>query len=79
MDNGTRCVLFGILGFATGILAGAAAGLLLAPQSGARTRRQIRNFVDDVVEDLGDRASQLADEAKGKVEDVIDRGKRLVS
>ncbi|MGH7255182.1 MAG: YtxH domain-containing protein [Nitrospirales bacterium] len=78
MDNGARCVMFGLVGFASGVLAGAAAGLLLAPHSGARTRRQLRSFVDNVVEDFGDRTNQLADEAKHTVGDVIGYGKRLV-
>lgn len=36
--------------FVTGLLVGVGAGLLLAPQSGVRTRRQLRSLVEDVSE-----------------------------
>lgn len=78
MDNEAKYLIIGGLAFAAGLLVGVGTGILLAPQSGARTRRQIGSFVDDLRED----ATQLADDAKGAVEGAIDgvieRGKRIV-
>lgn len=72
--NGRHTMVLAGLTFLTGALAGAAAGLLLAPHSGAYTRRQIRNFAEDVEE----RARCMADDARHVVEDVVDQGKALV-
>ncbi len=63
------------LTFLTGFLAGGAAGLLYAPQSGARMRRQIGSLTEDVKE----RASVLAEDAKGAMDSMVERGRRLVS
>ncbi len=61
--------------FLTGVLAGGVAGLLYAPQSGARTRRRIRSLVEDVKERVG----VFEDDAKGVVGSLVGRGRRLVS
>lgn len=61
--------------FLTGVLVGGVAGLLYAPQSGARTRRQIGSLTEDVKERLG----VFAEDAKGAVESLVERGQRLVS
>jgi len=61
--------------FLAGVAIGSAAGLLLAPHSGAYTRRQLQNLSEDVREG----ASHLADEAKEAVENVLQQGKRIVS
>ena len=55
------------LAFLAGLAAGAAGGVLMAPQSGARTRRQIDHFVAD----MGERARELADDAKELVGKVL--------
>ncbi len=77
MDNEAKLLIIGGLAFATGLIVGVGTGLLLAPQSGARTRRQIGGMVDDFRED----ATHLAEEAKQTVGEVIDgvieRGKRI--
>ncbi len=77
MDNEAKFLIIGGLAFATGLIVGVGTGLLLAPQSGARTRRQISGMVDDFRED----ATHLAEEAKQTVGEVIDgvieRGKRI--
>ena len=74
MDNDTRLVLFGGLALITGVIMGTGLGMLLAPQSGARTRRQLRNMVEDATERVG----ELADDAKDTVNDVVERGRKLV-
>lgn len=68
-------VLMGGLMFLAGMAVGVGTGLLIAPESGVRTRRRLRNYA----EDLGDEITDLADEAKIKVGKFVDRGKELVS
>lgn len=48
----------------TGFCFGLGTGILLAPHSGARTRRQLKNFTEDMIEDT----KEVIDEAmyKGK-------------
>ena len=74
MDNDTRTIIFGGLALLTGIVLGTGLGLLLAPQSGARTRRQLRNMVEDATERVG----EFADDAKETVNEVVERGKKFV-
>lgn len=74
MDNDTRLVIFGGLALITGIVLGTGLGMLLAPQSGARTRRQLRNMVEDATERVG----EFADDAKDTMNDVVERGKKFV-
>lgn len=75
MWDDTPTFMIGALGFATGLLVGVATGLLIAPRSGAYTRRQLHNLA----EDLEEAASRLAHEAKRTFDETIEHGKRLVS
>jgi hypothetical protein len=59
-DDRTRSVLVALV---VGGLVGAGLALLLAPQSGKRTRQQIA----DLAEDLKDYASDLTDKVRTKV------------
>jgi len=63
------------MGFAllTGLLIGGIAGVLYAPQSGARTRRQIGNFGLDVKE----RAGEMVEDTKGSMGKMVDQGRRM--
>jgi gas vesicle protein len=61
--------------FLTGLMIGAGTGFLLAPESGARTRRRL----SAMAEDLGERVGDIAADARWKVDRVIERGKRLVA
>lgn len=74
MDTDTRYIMFAGLALLTGIVLGTGLGLLLAPQSGTRTRRQLRNMVDDATE----RASDFAEDTKDSMTDMVERGKRFV-
>lgn len=73
--SGAGALMVGTLAFASGLLVGIATGFLIAPHSGAYTRRQIQNLAEDVKE----RASDLAAEARETVETVVQQGKRIVS
>ncbi len=53
-----------LLSFLLGGMVGAGVALLMAPQSGAETRRRIR---------------EMADEAKGKATDYVSHAKEMVS
>ncbi|MGB0909007.1 MAG: YtxH domain-containing protein [Nitrospirales bacterium] len=74
MDSDTRYILFGGLAFITGIVIGTGMGILMAPQSGSRTRRKLRSFA----EDTGERVSEFSEDAREAVDDLMERGKRFV-
>jgi gas vesicle protein len=75
------------IAFGIGVTAGAAVALLYAPQSGVKTRRQLKRNIDDGVDYLEDAAGYLREQAeylsreaqktikraKGQVEDVVDK------
>jgi gas vesicle protein len=81
------------IAFGLGLTAGAAVALLYAPQSGERTRRQIKKNIDDSVDYLEDAAGYLREQAeylskeaqktikrtKGHVEEVVDKATGVVS
>ena len=74
MDDDNRCVVFAGIAFLTGIILGISAGLLLAPQTGSRTRRQLKNFVEDASE----RAEEFVQDTKETVSGMVERGKKFV-
>lgn len=74
MTNGTRRLWMSTTTFLAGLVAGISAGILLAPQSGARTRRQLHNFA----EDLREQTSHILGDAKTSVGKTIRQGKHLV-
>jgi gas vesicle protein len=81
------------LAFLIGASAGAAIALLYAPQSGAKTRRQLRKGVEDAgdyLEDAGDylksqaerfagEAQKAVQRAKGQVDSTVDKAGEVVS
>ena len=74
MDSDTRVVLCGGLALVTGILLGTGLGLLMAPQTGRRTRRQLKNYLNDTSERIND----LADDTRDRMSDFMEKGKRFV-
>ena len=69
MSEGDRTdTLLNLLaGVGIGALVGAAAALLLAPQSGHQTRTQIRETADDLLVKLRD----TVEEMRGKVDEMV--------
>lgn len=68
----------------TGALIGASLGLLFAPQSGVRTRKQIRRQTRRGLEHLDDLQADIREQVNGWVEDIavtvdqgLDRGRKL--
>ncbi|MGH7503485.1 MAG: YtxH domain-containing protein [Longimicrobiales bacterium] len=68
----------GALNFFVGVLVGSVIGagvaLLIAPQSGKRTRRQLVKAVNTAKSDAGDRWEEIADEVRG----AVDAGRKKV-
>ena len=72
----------GALLLVAGGIIGAGVTLLLAPQSGRRTRRDLARYVkkvkanaDEKVVDLSDTISDLVDTLGDKTDDLLDKGK----
>ncbi|MCA9454415.1 MAG: YtxH domain-containing protein [Nitrospiraceae bacterium] len=74
MDNDTRYVLLAGLSLMVGVVLGTGLGLLMAPQSGSRTRRQLKNMMEDASE----RAGEFAEDAKEAVTGMVERSKKYV-
>jgi len=73
----------GIMLIAGGLL-GAAAALLLAPQSGRQTRRDISRYsrkvrrqAEDVVDDFAGNVHGMVESISERAEDILDKGKDL--
>ncbi len=60
--------------FTVGVAAGAAVALIYAPQSGEKTRRQLRRGIEDAGDYIKDTAETIGDQA----EKYIRRGKDVV-
>jgi gas vesicle protein len=63
----------GIGSFLFGIAVGAGIALLLAPRSGAETRRAIGERARRVTDDVRDRVSDVADSVHAQVDDIRER------
>ena len=78
----------GLLWFAAGLAAGAAIGILFAPQPGEETRRRLSDLAADGRTSLADRSRGLFDQGREFFErgrdladeaaEIFDRGRNLV-
>jgi gas vesicle protein len=59
-----------VLGVVIGALIGAGVALILAPDSGRRTRRRIRRSAEDLSEAAGDRLQTAADDVRRLADDT---------
>jgi len=66
------------LAFGIGVSAGAAIALLYAPQSGARTRKQLRKGLDNAVDDANDYLKDAGDYLKAQAEKLSDEAEVAV-
>jgi len=62
------------LSFVAGCIVGGVAGLLAAPQSGSRTRRQLSNLAEDVRE----KAGEVKNDALAAVDRTLEQSRSLV-
>ncbi len=67
--------LIGGMTFVAGLLVGTGVGIIVAPQSGARTRRHLRMLA----EDMKDRAGELGDDLREATHRMVERSRRLVA
>lgn len=69
--------------FISGLICGAAIGagvaLLMAPESGKKTRRRITRAAEDLKGDASDRWEEIADEVKHKVDEAMDGARKRFS
>jgi gas vesicle protein len=63
------------LAFLGGAIVGAIAGILLAPKSGAETRRAIKSYADETEEEIIEKAK----EARAALDETIERGRHYVA
>lgn len=75
MEENSRTLIFGAIAFFSGLIVGLGAGILVAPQSGGRTRRQLQNIMSDVQED----AENFVQDTKESVSDWVQQGKKNFS
>jgi gas vesicle protein len=84
MDERENSVIAGTLLLAAGALLGAGVALLLAPQSGRDTRKDIVRYAkkagrkaEGVVEEFAAAVSEMVDAVGDKAEDILGMGKDL--
>ncbi|AXC15076.1 hypothetical protein ACPOL_5832 [Acidisarcina polymorpha] len=72
--------------FSIGVAAGAAVALIYAPQSGAKTRKQLKrkledatDYLKDATENIGDYADKAAKRGRDVWEDVADSASKAAS
>ena len=67
-NDNARSLVVSATAFVTGLCVGVSTGILFAPHSGARTRRYLRGFAEDMVEDRAQ-----------SVDKIIERGRRWMA
>jgi gas vesicle protein len=64
-----------VLAFLTGAIIGAGAALLLAPQSGAKTRKLLKDYAEKAQDETWERVQK----AKSTLDSAIEKGKEFVN
>lgn len=84
MNDRNDNVLMGALLVLAGAILGAGAALLVAPQTGRETRRDIARLarktgrkLDGVAGDVAERVADMADAVEEKAEELLEKGKDL--
>lgn len=84
MEHRETSAITGTLLLVAGALLGAGLALLLAPQSGKETRRDIsrhakkaRRRAEGIVENFTDSVSGMVDEVEDRAADILDKGRDL--
>ena len=86
MGNRNGDVMMGALLVLTGAILGAGAALLVAPQTGRATRRDIARYarktsraLEGVAGEVAERVAEMADAVEEKAEELLEKGKDLSS
>ena len=74
MTGATRCTGTGTTAFFAGLVAGIGMGLLVASQSGARTRRQLHSLAKDLQEET----NYILSDARTSIGKAIGQGRSFV-
>lgn len=73
-DQEERLVSF-FAGLVCGALVGASVALVLAPDSGRKTRRRLRRAAGGLRDTASDRWEEVAEEVRGRVEEALQAAK----
>lgn len=83
-EERNNTVVVGALMLIAGGILGAGAALLFAPQSGKKTRRDLRKYVrrarneaEELVEDFSDKVSDVVENLSDKTQEILDKGKEI--
>ncbi len=63
-------------GLVCGVAIGAAVALLVAPESGKKTRRRLQRAAGDLKETANDRWDEVAGDVRNRVEEVLDGARK---
>ena len=64
-----------ILAFLGGAIAGVITGILVAPKSGAETRRAIKDYADETEDEIIEKAK----EARAALDEMIEQGEQFIA
>ena len=84
MENKENSAMVGALMLVAGGIIGAGVALLFAPQSGKKTRRDIKRYsrkvrreTEDAIEEFSGNVMDMVETVGEKAEEILDRGKDL--
>lgn len=83
-EEKNNTVMVGALMLLAGGILGAGAALLFAPQSGKKTRRDVKKYIrrarneaEEMVEDFTDKVTDVVENMADRTQDILARGKEL--